>query len=192
MAIKRGEITEALHRGIRTASEDYRIWSGTLAQPPEFLIVVEIARALNRRLGGCESLQLEVQFGVLLENVSKGPGAPFKAIDPRNKADVALFNGDRPTCIIEVKTNPAHGGIVHDLERLRDIVYTCRNERRVLNRGFLAIGLSSDDTESKIDSIVSFFKDKRNSNRARAKPPSAKTWDNQASIVVEVTAARNG
>ena len=195
MAIKRGEIIEALHRGIRTASEDYRIWSRTLEPPPEFLIVVEIARALNRRLGGRESLQLEAPFGVLLENVTKGPGAPLQSIWGAGvrKADIALLNGVRPTCIIEVKRSRVHGAIMKDLRRLRDVVYTCRHERRVLNRGFLAmIGLSSDDTESKIDSIVSFFKDQRNSNRARARPPSAKTWGDQASIVVEVTAAKNG
>lgn len=152
--------------------------------------MVEIARALNRRLGGRESLQLEVPFGVLLENVTRGPGAPLQSIKPGNKADIALFNGVRPTCIIEVKTNPSPKGIMHDLGRLRDVVYTCRNEPRVLNRGFLAIGLSSDDTESKIDSINEFFKDKP--DRARAKRPSAKTWGDQASIVVEVTAAKIG
>ena len=195
MAITKRKITEALHGGACTASESYRRWSGglTLAGAPEYLIVVEIARNVNQYLGERECLRLEMPYRDVLAGarLPKGPGAPLKSIRGGKKADLALLkNGASPTCIIEVKKDPDYKRIVGDLERLRDVVYACRHKPRVLKHGFLLIWRSSNDTDSEIDTIDGFFKDKR--NRARAKRPSIKTWRCQASIVVEVTAAKSG
>ena len=196
MAITKKEITEALHRGVQAASENYCRWSGmTLEKAPEYLIVVEIARRLFGKLGDRECLRLEMPYRKVLAGaeIAKGRGAPLKAIKDGKKADLALLkNRDKPTCVIEVKRDPNYQALVRDLERLRDVVYACRSQRGVLKHGFLSIYRSGVDTESEVDAIEKFFKENR--HRAQAKRPITRKlrYEKAASIVVEITAARDG
>lgn len=209
MAITKKKITEALHRGVRAASENHRRWSvapavpvdaldrAALVQAPEYLIVVEIARKISSDLGNRECLRLEMPYREVLAGaeIVQGRGAPLKAIKDGKKADLALLkDGHKTTCVIEVKRNPSYQGIVRDLQRLRDVIYACRHKSGVLKHGFLSIYQSGDDaegvvhaTERVVDTIERFFKDDR--QRARAKRPTTKKLrnDQAASIVVEIT-----
>lgn len=192
MAITKKEITEALHRGVRAASENYCRWSGSvpLVQAPEYLIVVEIARKISRELGDRECLRLEMPYREVLAGaeIVQGRGAPLKAIKDGKKADLALLkDGQKTTCVIEVKRDPDYQGIVRDLQRLRDVIYACRHKRGVLKHGFLLIYQPGDDTEGVVHTIERFFKENR--DRARAKRPTTEKLRNEqaASIVVEVT-----
>ena len=197
MAITKKQIIQALHLGVRNAIDDCHRWSGgatTLANSPEYLITVEIAWNIFRDLGESEWLRLETPYKEVLDGagIAKGPGAPLKAIKGGKKADLALFkNRDKPTCVIEVKKNPTVADLMRDLERLRDVVYACRDRKGVLKHGFLSIYESRDYTERDVDTIHQFFKVNR--HRARAKAPRIWTWDDQhTSIVVEITAAKDG
>ena len=197
MAITKKEITEALHLGVRATSRDYFNWSDglSLADSPEYLVVVEIARNIYKKLGRSESLRLEMQYAKVLDGAgfTPGPGAPLRAIKGGKKADLVLLKDrDKPTCVIEVKKNPSHDRVQRDLKRLRDIVYACRHYEGLLKHGFLSICLSDDtDVNYKIDSVINtvdeFFK---NEKKARTKRPNSRTWGTEeiASIVVEITA----
>lgn len=201
MAITKEEIIEALHSGVRNAIDNCHEWSDgvtNLAKSPEYLIVVEIARSIYPELGGSECLRLETPYREVLEGsgIVKGPGAPLKAIKGGKKADLALLkNRDKPTCVIEVKKNPTVADLMRDLERLRDVVYACRNKKGVLKHGFLSIYESRDYTDRDVDTIDQFFR--ANRHRARAKRPCTKTWQDEhtsgehTSIVVEITAIRD-
>lgn len=197
MAITKEGITKALHLGVRAASKNYVDWSKglSLADSPEYLVVVEIARNIKKKLGDSESLRLEMQYTKVLAGAGfvQGPGAPLRAINGGKKADLVLLKDwDRPTCVIEVKKNPTYGDVQKDLKRLRDVVYACRQYKGVLKHGFLSICLSDDtDVNYKIDSVINtvdrFFKNER---KARAKRPNTRTWGQaeNASVVVEVVA----
>ena len=194
MAITKKQITEALHCGVIAASENYRQWSDglTLANSPEYLIVVEIASYIHAALGESECLRLEAPYRDVLAgaDVVRGRGAPLKSIKDGKKADLALLkNGNKPTCVIEVKKNPTHDGLMRDLKRLRDVVYACRDKKGVLKHGFLSIYRSSDDTDVIVHDVEKFFKTNR--KKAQAKHPSIETWDDHSSIVVEITAVRD-
>lgn len=194
MAITKKQITEALHFGVQTASENHREWSDgvALVNWPEYLIVVEIARYIYGELGESECLRLEMPYREVLDGagITKGPGAPLKAIKGGKKADLALLkNRHKPTCVIEAKRNPTVADMMRDLERLRDVVYACRHKRGVLKHGFLSIYESRDYIDRDVDTIDQFFN--ANRQRARAKRPSILAWDGQASIVVEITAVRD-
>lgn len=199
MAITKKQITEALHSGVRAASSDYRKWSHGQVDLPEYLVVVEIAGSIHKKLGESESLRLEMQYGKVLGGAGfvQGPGAPLKAIGGNTKADLVLLkDGDKPTCVVEVKKTTAYQPIQKDLKRLRDVIYACRDHEGLLKHGFLSIYLSgdADSVTYQIDSVTNtveaFFK--RNSQRARTKPPNIRTWraGEVASIVVEVTPRR--
>lgn len=179
------------------ASENYVDWSKglSLAASPEYLVVVEIARNIKKKLGDSESLRLEMQYAKVLAGaaLSKAP-VPLKAIKGGKKADLVLLKDrDRPTCVIEVKKNPDYGDVQKDLKRLRDVVYVCRHYKGVLKHGFLSICLSDDtDVNYKVDGVIDnvdrFFKNER---KARAKRPNIRTWEagayENASVVVEIT-----
>lgn len=198
MAITKSQITEALHLGTLAASEDHAKWSRglSLADSPEYLIVVEIAKNIFKKLGGSESLRLEMQYVKVLAGAGfiQGSGARPKAIKGGQIADLVLLKGrDQPTCVVEVKKNPDYRGIQKDLKRLRDVVYACRHYKGVLKHGFLSICFS-DETDvsykvkSVIDNVDKFFK---NEKKARAKRPNIRTWEagayENASVVVEIT-----
>lgn len=206
MAITKEEITKALHLGVRATSKNYVEWSKglSLADSPEYLVVVEIARNINKKLGGSESLRLEMQYAQVLAGAGfvQGRGAPLKAINGGKKADLVLLKDwDKPTCVIEVKKNPSYDGVQKDLKRLRDVVYACRHHKGLLKHGFLSICLSdAPDVNYKVDSVVdSVGKFFRNERKARAKPPNVRTWNQHAglraaggagesaSVVVEIT-----
>lgn len=203
MAVKKEEITKALHHGVRTASDRYCRWSAgklSLADSPEYLVVVEVARNIYAKLGESESLRLEMQYASVLDGagIVQGRGAPLKAIRGGKKADLVLLKDpNKPTCVIEVKKNPSHDGLRTDLKRLRDVVYAGRDYKGLLKHGFLSICLSGDadsvnyKIESATDTISKFF---ARSTRARAKCPTIRKWklDKEASIVdasivVEIT-----
>lgn len=202
MAITKAEITKAIHHGVRTASDSYWWWSAgklSLADSPEYLVTVEVARNIYDKLGESESLRLEMQYAKVLAGAGiQGRGAPLKAIGGGNKADLVLLKDlNKPTCVIEVKKNPNYGGLQTDLRRLQDVVYAGRRYRGLLKHGFLSICLSGDadsvnyKIESATDTINVFFE---RSKRARAKCPSIRKWKPDkdasivdASIVVEIT-----
>ena len=195
MAITKEAITEALHRGVRAASKNYGEWSGglTLAESPEYLIVVEIARNIRKKLGESERLRLEMQYADMLTGAGfvQGPGAPLKSIKGGQRADLVLLkNRHLPTCAIEVKKNPDHKRLLKDLGRLRDVVYACRHQRGVLKHGFLSI--YAHNAESVVHTVDKFFD---NRDRARVKRPNIRTWrrddEMETSIVVEVAPAKN-
>ena len=192
MAITKEQITEALHRGVRTASKNFGEWSDgrTLADSPEYLIVVEIARNIHKKLGASEYLRLEMQYSVVLSGagVVQGPGRPLKSIEGGKKADMVLLKTKvKPTCVIEVKKEPSFKGLWKDQQRLQDVAYACRHERGVLKHGFLSI--YSRNPDSVIHTVDKFFRD--NPGRAQVKRPNIRTWgwddETEASIVVEVT-----
>lgn len=196
MAITKTQITDALHRGVYTAIKNYGKWSSgrALADSPEYLIVVEIARNIYKRLGASEYLRLEMQYADVLAGADlvQGLGAPLKSIKGSRRADLVLLkNRGRPTCAIEVKKNPQHERLLEDLRRLRDAVYACRHQRGVLKHGFLSI-YESRDSESVVQTVDKFFR--ANRKRARVKVPSIRSWEREgemeASIVVEVTSAK--
>ena len=201
MAITKKQITEALHRGVRTASKNYCEWSDgqALAEAPEYLIVVEIARNIRKKLGESECLRLEMKYGTgqHVGDFVPGRGAPLKSIKGGKRADVVLLkNRVKPTCVIEVKKNPTNKGLQDDLKRLRDVVYTCRHRKGVLKHGFLSIYKSGKDEDHGVDTkdvvktISKFFGS--NGDKARAKRPNITTWERgkEASIVVEVYPAK--
>ena len=200
MAITKKQITEALHCGVRTASKNYCEWSDgqALAEAPEYLIVVEIARNIRKKLGESECLRLEMKYADVLSGADFVPsrGAPLKSIKGGKRADVVLLkNRVKPTCVIEVKKNPTHKGLQDDLKRLRDVVYTCRHRKGVLKHGFLSIYKSAKDedgvdTKDVVKTISKFFGS--NGDKARAKRPNITTWERgkEASIVVEVYPAK--
>lgn len=196
MAITKEAITEALHRGVRAASKNYGEWSGglTLAESPEYLIVVEIARNIRKKIGEYEYLRLEMKYEDLLSGAGfiQGPGAPLKSIKGKNRADVVLLKHKvKPTCVIEVKKNPSYQRLQSDLKRIRDVVYACRKQRGMVKHGFLSI-YQSGYTDGVVQQVGKFFR--ANDDKARAKPPSVRTWgrddEMEASIVVEVTPAK--
>ena len=195
MAITKKGITEALHRGVRTARKNYGKWSDglTLAESPEYFIVVEIARNIHRKLGKSECLRVEMQYADVLSGagVVQRRGRPLQSIEGGKKADLVLLkNRDQPTCVIEVKKNTQLKFLLEDLERLRDVVYACRDQRGVLKHGFLSI--YSRNAESVVHTVDKFF---RHHDRVRVKRPNIKTWglgdEMEASIVVEVTPAKS-
>ena len=194
-AITKPKIIEALHSGVRTASKRYARWSGglTLAKSPEYFVLVEIARKIERSLGDSERLRLEMQYTEVLTGADfvQGPGRPLASIGGTTRADLVLLkkNG-QPTCVVEVKKDPTTAGLERDLSRLSDIVYACRHKDGILKHGFLSI-YESGDAESTVRMIRRFF-EKSTQYKARAKAPTVTTWgEEQASIVVEVTAKRN-
>ena len=195
MAITKKEITDALHRGVRTASNNYGKWSGglTLAESPEYLIVVEIARNIRKKLGEFEYLRFEMQYADMLAGADfvQGPGAPLKSIKGGQRADLVLLKSQhQPTCAIEVKKNPDHSDILKDLGRLRDVVYACRTNEAI-KHGFLSI-YKSRNAESVVHTVDKFFD---NRDRVRVKRPNIETWGSademEASIVIEVTPAKS-
>ena len=195
MAITKRQIIEALHSGVLAASEDCGRWSdgATLANSPEYLMVVEIARKIERSLGDSERLRLEMQYTDVLTGADfvQGQGRPLASIGGTTRADLVLLkrNG-QPTCVVEVKKNPTTDRLEHDLSRLSDIVYACRHKKGVLKHGFQSIYVSGG-AESTVRMIRRFF-EKSTQYKARAKRPTVVTWgEEQASIVVEVTAEKN-
>ena len=131
MAITKNQITEALHCGVRTASKNWCEWSDgqALAEAPEYLIVVEIARNIRKKLGESECLRLEMKYADVLSGADFVPsrGAPLKSIKGGKRADVVLLkNRVKPTCVIEVKKNPTYKGLQDDLRRLAPLSHTFR------------------------------------------------------------------
>lgn len=196
MAITKKEITEALHRGVRMASKNYGQWSNGLylADAPEYLIVVEIARNIREKLGESEYLRLEMGYKDVLDGADvQGPGRPFESIKGGKRADVVLLKAkDKPTCVIEVKKNRSYQGLQKDLKRLFDVVYACRKKRGLLKHSFFLV-YQSGDTEGVVQTVDKFFSE--NVDKAHIKRPSIRTWgrndEKQASIVVEVTPAKS-
>ena len=156
MAITRGEIIEAIHKGTGGSNKKYEKWSNGMwvtDSGVEGLMVACIAEAVNKSQEQHESLVLEMSFGGIKDSskAKPKPGPPPAALKGANRADIVLFNGsDRPTCVIEVKRSWNAGQCWGDLERIRDLVRSCSYvEGGSLKRGFLAMMIAKKANAAK-------------------------------------------
>ena len=144
MALTIAAVGEAIHRGIRNASDKYAKWSGGLTfenSGAEGLLVAEIASALHRQQKAPERLELEVRYKDLLDR----SGTPLRRAQDTTvfsgnaRADIALFRHDELRYIVEVKRTLAwEQHLTDDLQRLVDAVAACGWPDGTLRRCFFA------------------------------------------------------
>ncbi len=145
----RKSIAVAIHEGIRDANRKFETWSNgewVTEWGVEGLVVAGIAERLNSKMAPRESLLMEVPFSAIIDwsGAGRGPGRRREKLRGTNRADIVLFNGgDKPVCVIEAKRSWNQDRCFHDLERIRDLVRQCNNQRNgSLRRGFLAVMLA--------------------------------------------------
>ena len=190
MAIARKQVIAALHAGIRTASRNYKRWSGGLTLKDsgvEGLIAVEIARKIHGNQSKPESLRMEMPF----KTVIKWSGARAVGRTPRSldggRPDIVLLNGDlKPVCVIEVKRDVVKETmIVDDLVRLRDVLRRCSKRKGgTLKRAFLAV-YHQGQTKGLCSWIDGFFDDNRKKIACRS--CKVERFKDGVSIHVEIT-----
>ena len=159
MAITKQQIIKSIHKGISNADIKYEKWTHgrtVISAGVEGLMVASVAEAVNECQGEEESLDLEYSFNKIEEEsgAESRRGRKMSTLKGGNRVDIVLFNSYyKPTCVIEIKRTWSSEQCVKDLHRIRDLIRAySRNRGGSLRRGFLAMWIAKDATQTKTGS----------------------------------------
>ena len=161
-------ISIAIHKGIKTAWNDYYSWSGGLwlNSAPEYVLTTYIASSLGK-LKGPKFITLEENPDEALTIAGgRSRGKLAKDIRSDGRMDILLWWGnDTPRAIIEVKNNVfSFSKIENDVKRIVGIL---RKKESTFQFGAIAIYTDKSDNtrndaktllENRIDTLKSNFK----------------------------------
>ena len=152
--ISRRSIGSAILEGVQEANKQYEKWSRGLWVTDSGIeghVVSTIAEKLHGLIAGKGSIEMEMPFGAIQEwsGAGRPRGRPRFTMNPRNRADIAILTKKwRPVCVIEVKRFWEEKKCLEDLERVRDLILRCGNQRNgSLKAGFLAFLLDGWEEE---------------------------------------------
>lgn len=141
-------LRNAILNGVHTANVEYEEWSNgwwVTDSAVEGLVGASVARSLNKVLSEDECLAMELTISVIQEwpEANRPRGRPRATLTGRRRVDIAVLDrNERPICVVEVKRYWDRTTCFADLERIRDLLLRCGEQRNgSLKRGFLAFTL---------------------------------------------------
>ena len=149
-------IRDAILEGVQTANVEYEKWSNgwwVTDSGVEGLLVAGIAKKLRAKLWHEESLLMELPLSEIQKwsEARRPRGRPRETLRGAKRADIVLLDeNERPVCIVEVKRFWNRKGCFKDLERIRDLLLLCENQRAgSLTRRFVAVMLAKKELMSR-------------------------------------------